>query len=110
MRRAGALWPPSHVPWWGERTGWAVRYVFGDYEVDARRGALRHKGIPCPLESHALQVLVYLVQHREQVVPEEELLAQLWPQQYTSRATVRQRLRLVREAVGDSGRRQRVIK
>ena len=52
-----------------------MRYVFGDYEVDTHRDELRHRGIPCPLESHALQVLVYLVQHRDRVVPEAELLA-----------------------------------
>ena len=87
-----------------------MRYVFGDYEVDTHRDELRHRGMSCPLESHVLRVLVYLVQHRDRVVPEAELLAQLWPQQYTSRLTLRQRLRLARQAVGDSGRRQRVIK
>ena len=55
-------------------------------------------------------MLVYLVQHRDRVVPKEELLEQLWPQQYVSEAILSQRLMLVRKAVGDSGSQQRVIK
>ena len=51
-----------------------MRYVFGDYEVDTQRDELRHAGIPCPLESQVFQVLVYLVQHRDRVVPKAELL------------------------------------
>ena len=44
------------------------------------------------------------------MVPKEELLEQLWPQQYVSEAVLSQRLKLVRKAVGDSGSQQRVIK
>jgi len=86
-----------------------MRYVFGDYEVDTQRDELRHGGILCPLESQVFQVLVYLVQHRDRVVSKAELLEYLWPQQYRSETTLSQCLMLVRKAVGDSGRRQRVI-
>jgi class 3 adenylate cyclase/DNA-binding winged helix-turn-helix (wHTH) protein/tetratricopeptide (TPR) repeat protein len=85
-------------------------YIFGDYELDTQLYELRHAGTPRPLEPQAFSVLVYLVQHRDHVVPKEELLEQLWPQQYVSEAVLSQRLMLVRKAVGDSGSRQRVIK
>src|SRR5215510_864891 len=87
-----------------------MRYVFGDYEVDTQRYELRHAGIPRALEPQVFNVLVYLVQHRDRMVPKEELLEQLWPQQYVSEAVLSQRLMLVRKAVGDSGSQQRVIK
>ena len=87
-----------------------MRYVFGDYELDTQRYELRHAGTPHALEPQAFNVLVYLVQHRDRVVPKEELLEQLWPQQYVSEAILSQRLMLVRKAVGDSGSQQRVIK
>ena len=87
-----------------------MRYVFGDYEVDTQRYELRHAGTPRALEPQVFNVLVYLVQHRDRMVPKEELLEQLWPQQYVSEAVLSQRLMLVRRAVGDSGSQQQVIK
>ena len=87
-----------------------MRYVFGDYEVDTQRDELRYGGMLCPLESQAFRVLVYLVQHRDRVVSKAELLTYLWPQQCGSETTLSQRLMLVRKAIGDKGRRQRVIK
>ena len=86
-----------------------MRYVFGDHEVDTQRDELRYRGIPCRLESQVFQMLVYLVQHRDRVVSKAELLEYLWSQQYISETTLSQCLRLVRKAVGDSGRGQRVI-
>jgi DNA-binding winged helix-turn-helix (wHTH) protein len=80
-----------------------MRYVFGDYEVDTQRYELRHAGTPCALEPQVFNVLVYLVQHRDRMIPKEELLEQLWPQQYVSEAVLSQRLMLVRRAIGDSG-------
>jgi class 3 adenylate cyclase/DNA-binding winged helix-turn-helix (wHTH) protein/tetratricopeptide (TPR) repeat protein len=87
-----------------------MRYVFGDYELDTQRYELRHAGIPRALEPQVFNVLLYLVQHRDRMVPKEELLEQLWPQQYVSEAVLSQRLMLVRRAIGDSGSQQRVIK
>ena len=87
-----------------------MHYVFGGYELDTQRYELRHAGTPRALEPQAFNVLVYLVQHRDRVVSKEELLEQLWPQQYVSEAILSQRLMLVRKAVGDSGSQQQVIK
>jgi DNA-binding winged helix-turn-helix (wHTH) protein len=86
-----------------------MRYVFSDYEVDTQLIALRQGGILCPLESQVFQVLVYLVQHRDQVVSKAEFLEYPWPQQYIGETTLSQRLMLVRKAVGDSSRRQRIM-
>lgn len=87
-----------------------MRYVFGDYELDTQRYELRHAGTPCALEPQAFNVLLYLVQHRDRVVPKDELLEHIWPQQYISEAVLSQRLMFVRRAVGDSGSQQRLIK
>src|SRR5437660_10983962 len=87
-----------------------IRCVFVDYELDTQRYELRHGGTPRALEPQVFNVLVYLVQHRDRMVPKEELLEQLWPQQYVSEAVLSQRLMLVRKAVGDSGSQQRVIR
>lgn len=85
-------------------------YVFGEYELDMQQYELRQGSILCALDRQGFNVLVYLVQHRDRVVSKDELLEQLWPSQNVSEATLTQRLKAVRRALGDSGRTQRFIK
>jgi DNA-binding response OmpR family regulator len=51
-----------------------VAYVFGDVELDMTTYEVRRAGHRVPLEPQAFDVLAYLVQHRERVVPKEELM------------------------------------
>ena len=85
-------------------------YVFDDYALDLPCYELRHAGQPQPLEPQAFNVLLYLLQHRDRVVTKTELLEHLWPDQYVGDAALAQRLTAVRRALGDSGRRQHLIK
>jgi predicted ATPase/DNA-binding winged helix-turn-helix (wHTH) protein len=86
-----------------------MRYVFADYELDTQLYELRHAGQPCPLEPQVFNVLLYLLQHRDRVVTRDELLAQLWPNQFISEVTLNHRVMAARKAIGDSGRAQRCI-
>jgi DNA-binding winged helix-turn-helix (wHTH) protein len=51
---------------------------FGRFVLDERGRSLRLDGDDRPLQPLVFDLLVYLVHHRERVVPKEELLAQLW--------------------------------
>jgi DNA-binding winged helix-turn-helix (wHTH) protein len=85
-------------------------YIFGDYELDTRLYELRHGGRPCKLEPQVFNVLAYLLQHHDRVVTKDELLEQLWPNQFISEVTVHHRVMAARKAIGDSGRAQHCIK
>lgn len=85
-------------------------YSFGDFELDTQRYELRQAGLPQSLEPQGFNVLLYLVEHGDRVVSKDELLAQLWPDQHVSEATLTQRLMAARRALGDSGRAQRYIR
>ena len=85
-------------------------YAFGDYTLDTQRYELRHAGTLCKLEPQALDLLVYLLQHRDRVVTQQELLAHLWPDRYVGAGSLTQRLMMVRKTLGDSGRAQHWIK
>jgi DNA-binding winged helix-turn-helix (wHTH) protein len=97
-----------HVPW--HTKGEVMHYTFGEYELDAQFYELRHAGTLLKIEPQVFNVLAYLIQHRDRTVPRQELLEQLWPDQYISDAVLSYCIMAARRAIGDSGRTQRSIK
>lgn len=85
-------------------------YIVGDYEFDTDRRALCLSGTPLRLEPKVCDLLMYLIQRRNQIVSREELYAQLWPEQDVSEAALSYCIAEARKAVGDNGRAQRMIK
>ena len=53
-------------------------FRFGDVEIDFERAKVRKAGQPLALAAKELQLLRYLVNHRDRVVPREEILQQVW--------------------------------
>ena len=84
-------------------------YSFGDCTLDTQRYELRRGGVRVPLRPKVFQVLVYLLEQRDRVVRRDEVLAQVWPDQYVGEETLTSCVKAARRAVGDSGRTQRVI-
>jgi predicted ATPase/DNA-binding winged helix-turn-helix (wHTH) protein len=85
-------------------------YAFEAYTLDTDRYELRRAGKLCPLEPHALDILAYLLEHRDRVVTKHELLEHLWPNRFVGEGILAQRLMTIRKAIGDSGRSQHCIK
>src|SRR5215467_2328985 len=76
-------------------------YIFGDYVLDTQRHELHHAGEPIKLRRKVFQVLAYLLMHRERVVPKEELLAHLWPDQFVGDAALKSCITALRKALGE---------
>ena len=53
-------------------------FRFGDVEIDFERAEVHRAGRPLALAAKELQLLRYLVNHRDRVVPREEILQQVW--------------------------------
>ena len=53
-------------------------YQFGDVEIDFETAEARKGGDPLALAAKELQLLRYLINHRDRVVPREEILQQVW--------------------------------
>lgn len=85
-------------------------YHFGDNTLDMQRYELRRAGETMALRRKAFQLLAYLLMHHHRVVAKDELIEHLWPQQFIGDAALNSCLREVRQAVGDSGQAQRVIR
>lgn len=85
-------------------------YTFEDCELDTRLFELRRGGEAVPLEPQVFEVLSYLVENHDRVVPKQELLDRIWPERFVGEAALNSRLMAARKAIGDSGKEQRLIK
>ncbi|MFO0670297.1 MAG: winged helix-turn-helix domain-containing protein [Polyangiaceae bacterium] len=79
-------------------------YVFDDYVLDTRLFELRFRGEVKPLQPKPLDLLRYLVEHRDRVVLKSELLATLWPNVHVSDNALAQAVACVREALAHTQR------
>ncbi len=79
-------------------------YVFDDYVLDTRLFELRFRGEVKPLQPKPLDLLRYLVEHRDRVVLKSELLATLWPNVHVSDNALAQAVACVREALAHTRR------
>jgi two-component system alkaline phosphatase synthesis response regulator PhoP len=62
-------------------------FQFNDVDVDFERAEVRKSGNPINLAAKEMQLLRYLVDHRERVVTREEVLRKIW--EYSSEVTSR---------------------
>ena len=85
-------------------------YAFCDYELDTRLCELRRAGASRHLEPQVFAVLAYLLEHHDRVVSKNELLDEIWGHRFVSPNTLNSRIKLARQAVGDDGSTQRVIR
>src|SRR5215471_3024705 len=76
-------------------------YYFGECILDAERYELQRAGAVVAVEPKVFQVLVYLIEHRDRMVPRDELLEHCWPGTFVSEAALTQCLARVRKAVGE---------
>lgn len=85
-------------------------YRFGEHEIDIPSREVRRGGAIIHLEPQAFDVLAVLIEQHERVVSKHELLDAVWGHRYVSEAALTTRIKEIRRAVGDDGRRQSVIK
>ena len=85
-------------------------YRFDECELDDRLYQLRRNGARVEIEPKAFDLLVYLLHQRDQIVAKDELLDKLWPGTVVSEAALTRCIARAREAIGDNGEQQRIIK
>jgi len=87
-----------------------MRYLFADCLLDTQCYLLHRAGQSIRLRPKVFQVLTYLLTHCDRVIPKQELCAQVWSAQGASDTTIENCLRAIRQAIGDTGQTQRLIK
>lgn len=85
-------------------------YRFGEFELDAATASLRRAGQELNLPPRAFQVLLYLVEQRERVVPKQELVEALWKDTFVTDDALVQAVTAARKALGDDAESPRYIR
>ena len=85
-------------------------FRFADCELDLARVVLQRDGRDVKLEPQVFDVLSYLLQRRGEVVRKEELLDEVWGDRFVSESALTTRIKSARQAVGDDGIRQAIIR
>ena len=87
-----------------------MRYTFGDTVLDTERYELRRDGELVHVEPQVFAVLTVLLERRHRVVLKTELLDDVWGDRFVSESALTSRIKAARQAVGDTGSAQRVIR
>lgn len=83
---------------------------FGDCQLDRDRYELRRLGELVPVQPLVMEVLVYLIDHRDRVVTRDELIDQVWEGRAVSDSALTRCIKEARKAIGDEGSQQAWIK
>ncbi len=71
---------------------------------------LLRAGEPVPVEPQVFDVLVFLIENRDRLISKEEILDTVWGDRFVSESALTSRIKSARQAVGDDGRNQRLIR
>ncbi|NOZ95966.1 MAG: hypothetical protein GXP47_14685 [Acidobacteria bacterium] len=82
---------------------------FGEFRFDTRRLVLEGPEGPVEVRAKTLEVLTYLIAHRNRFVGRDELMRELWPDVHVTKASVTQCISELRRTLDDSARSPRYI-
>src|SRR6202051_4229983 len=103
--QGGSWWPRPLVR--GVRT---LRYLFEEYAFDTDRRELHRGADVVSVAPQVFDLLDYLIRNRERVVSKDDLISAVWNGRIVSDAALTTRLNAARNAIGDSGEKQCLIK
>ncbi|WJR80432.1 winged helix-turn-helix domain-containing tetratricopeptide repeat protein [Bradyrhizobium sp. NP1] len=87
-----------------------MRYLFEEYALDVGLRELRRGQEVVPVAPQVFDLIEYLVRERDRVVSKDELIQVIWNGRIVSDAALTTRLNVARNAIGDSGEQQRLIR
>jgi TolB-like protein/tetratricopeptide (TPR) repeat protein len=87
-----------------------MAWCFGAFRLDPGRFELTAGESPVRIEPQVLALLIHLVRNRDRMVSKDEIVAAVWNGGVASDASITSRIRSARQAVGDDGDRQDIIR
>jgi DNA-binding winged helix-turn-helix (wHTH) protein len=87
-----------------------VKFNFDNHILDTDRRELRRGGDLVAMQPQVFDLLVHLLKHRDHVVSRDDLIALVWGGRIVSDSTLDSRINAARNAIGDNGKEQRLIR
>jgi TolB-like protein len=87
-----------------------LRYLFEEYAFDTDRRELHRGADVVSVAPQVFDLLDFLIRNRERVVSKDDLINAIWNGRIVSDAALTTRVNVARNAIGDSGEEQRLIK
>ncbi len=85
-------------------------YRFDNFELDTDRFELRSGGVPRKVEPQVFALLELIVSNHARLVTKDEINLHVWGGRVVSEAVVNSRVRMARQAIGDDGKAQKLIR
>ena len=85
-------------------------YAFADCTLDTASYELHRAGQPVAVEPQVFELLMLLAANPGRLVTKDEILDVVWQARIVSEATLSSRIKAARQAIGDDGTTQRLIK
>ena len=85
-------------------------YRFDSFELDGPQYRLTRDLAAVKIKPKILELLLYLIEHRDRVVPKAELVSAVWEGRFVSDSVVKEAVYQARRTLGDRGPRARFIK
>jgi TolB-like protein len=87
-----------------------LRFLFEDYALDTDVRELRCRAVLVSVTPQVFDLIEYLIRNRERVVSKDDLINAIWTGRTVSDEALATRLNAARNAIGDSGKEQRLIR
>ena len=87
-----------------------AHYRLLDLDIDLPRQRVTRDGQPLDVAGLSFQLLAYLLAQGPRVVGFDELMQAVWAPAVVNEETVTQRVKLLRQALGDDARRPRYLR
>jgi len=87
-----------------------LRYFFEDCVLDTDKRELLRSGDPVSITPQVFDLLEYLILNQHRVLSKDDLIDAVWKGRIVSDAAVTTRLNAARNAIGDNGESQRLIR
>lgn len=87
-----------------------MNFKFDNFKIDVEGREITQDGEEIVVQPQVFELIAFLIKNRNSVVTKDQLIDEVWDGRIISDGSINSRINAAREALGDSGHQQKVIK